>query len=537
MLSTYRKRAIYVILITYFIANLFFLTNYPFIHSDESWLSGLSRNMLEKRDLSVTETFFDLYPRNPHAIKTIFHLIQILFIKGLGYSIFTVRLISLITGTISLYLFYKLSLLLFKSKKLSLLAAVLLGLDIQYIYASHFARQEIILVFILILGLYFFYNKLTFGYNHKQGKGRISPHITLGVIIGLGAGIHPNSFIIALPYIFIYLYHLLATKKIKVRSFLAFSLTLVVFAFFFIILSLSFDPDFLQHYSQYGKKLGVLNPLSAKMKQLVYFYLKLFYGVSGTYYTPNIRFQFFLFGAVLFLSLGRVILVKKENNRELSLALLLSILAINTGYILIGRYNQTSIVFLFPLFYLLTIDLITNWPSAINYRINSLIARKIKGILFTGLILTLAVNTVLNLYTSSYDNYDDYLKDIATVVSRDAEVLANLNCEYYFANGKLHDYRNLGELKKHGLSFREYIIRNKIEYIIYPEEMDFIYNTRPVWNVLYGNLAYYYQEMQDFFQNNCLLIHEFENETYGMRIARYIGKKNWKIKIYKVVSY
>lgn len=504
---------IFVILITYFIINLFFLTAFPFVHSDEAWLSGLSRAMSEKKHLAITEPFFDLYPRTPHAIKTIFHLIQIPFMKLFGYRVFSFRLLSLIFGTITLYFFYQLALSLLAAHKLALLATLLLAVDIQFIYASHFARQEIVLLFSLVLALYLLLK------DQKYYRERlIARDIMVGVIIGLSIGIHPNSFIIAVPLVSLYLYHLLITKKLPARNFVAFSLTLVALAICFITLSFSFDPNFLTNYLQYGESLGVLHPLSSKIDSLDYFYLKLYYGVSGTYYTPLIKPQLLLFSAVLVLALLKLLMVQDQAERESTIILLLTILAINSGYIIIGRYNQTSIIFIFPLFYLLTTKVLR------------------KKIIILVIIMGIALNSGLNLHTGVYDNdYQHYLSQIAKTVSPSAVVLANLNSEYYFAGGKLYDYRNLSYLKPHGLSFSEYINQNRIEYIIYPTEMDFIYQSRPRWNILYGNVAIYYQEMQDFLRNKCTLIDQFTNKTYGIRIARYIGKKDWQIKIYRVI--
>lgn len=528
------KNLIFVILLTYFLVNQAFLTDFPFVHSDEPWLSGLTRNMMDKKTLAITESFFDLYPRNPHALKLVYHLIQMVFIKLTGYSIYSVRLMSLIAGVVTLYYFYRLSLMLFKSIKLALITTILLALDIQFIYASHFARQEIILLMLLIGGFYIF---------QTRRPGSIHSDILLGLISGISIGIHPNSFIITLPFVFNYLYHLLATKKIKARQFIAFTLTLALFALFFIALSLYFDPHFLYNYLRYGEKLGVLNSLHTKLSQLPYFYLKIFYQVSGTYYTPDIRFQFILFGSSLLLTsliviksvikrittlnriANRITFLNRQKTEQLA-GLFLAIIAINTGYVLVGRYNQTSIIFLFPFFYLLTITLVKE------------LQRLPRNLFITVILLSTIITSGLNLNSDTYFNdYQRYLREIARGVEQDAVVLANLNTEYYFENSKLYDYRNLSELKNYGLTFSEYIERNGIEYIIYPEEMDFIYNTRPVWNGLYGNLVPYYQEMKDFFQNNCQLVHEFENEVYGMRIARYIGKKDWKIKIFKVLKY
>lgn len=192
------------------------------------------------------------------------------------------------------------------------------------------------------------------------------------------------------------------------------------------------------------------------------------------------------------------------------------------GYVIVGRYNQTSIIFIFPVCYLILLNIISSWQ------------KKYSAIILTIIISVLVFNTISTIIKDSHYNYGNYLADIATVLDEDDKVLANLNSNYYFNNGKLLDYRNLAFLKENNLSFSEYIKTRGIEYIIYPEEMDFIYNSRPVWNILYGNLYPYYQEMNEFLREECKLVDSFTNKTYGMRIARYVGEKDWEIKIYKV---
>ncbi len=521
------NKAIYLFLIIYFLINLTFLTSFPFIHSDEAWLSGLSRNILEKKDLSVTEPFFDLYPRHPHAIKIIFHLLQIIFLKIFSYHVFTFRLISLLAGTVTLFFFYKLSLLICSNKKFALPGTVALGINIQFIYASHFARQEIILVLLLIAALYYYFyshnifspvnsNKPT-EEEQKKKIQKLYPDIITGIILGAAIGIHPNSFIIALPLIFIYIYHLSFTNKIDIKNFFAFIITLSAFALGFILISFSFDPNFIHHYTGYGRKLGVLSPFTLKLDRLYYFFRKVFYRVSGTYYIPALKLQFIAFSILTIYSLIKLLFTRNRIN----ILLLLSLLAINTGYVFIGRYNQTSIIFLFPFFYLLAINIFNNSKTG-------------KYIFASVFIIIIAVNTAFNLYSDMDFTYNNYLEEISSAVSKDSTVLANLNCEYYFKNGKLFDYRNLAHLEENGLDFKEYIEKNNIEYIIYPQEIDFIYNTRPVWNILYGNIYPYYSDMQNFLQNNCYLIHQFAAPIYAMRIVRYTGEKNWQVKIYKV---
>lgn len=509
------KRTIIGLLIFYFIINLIFLNRFPFIHSDEPWLSGLSRNILEKKSFSVTETFFDLYKRHPHAIKILFHSTQIFFLKIFGYSIFTFRLISLIFGTITLFFFYKLCYLLLKSKKFALFSTFLLSIDVQFIYASHFARQEIILLFILILGLYSFYkNNKTDNYYRD---------IIIGILVGLSIGIHPNSFIISLPFGLLYLYHIFITKKLKIKNLIIYIAIVSLFALFFVFLSFKFDPNFLSNYSSYGNQFGVLSPITSKIKQIKNFYLKLYYGISGTYYTPNIKFQFYLFALVLFTTFIKLFFIKDKFKKENLLSIVLIILAINIGIIMIGRFNATSMIFLFPPFYILTTYI---------YMLKDF--RKWKPLYGVFITVVLLITTVSNIYPYLNTSYDNYLNEIGKFVKKNDSVLANLNSEYYFENGKLYDYRNLSFLDENNISFSDYIYSNDIEYIVYSDEMDFIYNNRPVWNGIYGNLYFYYDDMQNFLNTKCNLVHEFKDNIYGIRIARYINTRDWWIKIYKV---
>lgn len=552
-------KPVHILIIIFFFTNLFFLTEFPYVHSDEAWLSGLSRNILIKRNLSITEPFFDLYPRNPHAIKLLFHLLQAGFIKILGYNIFTFRFISLLAGTIALYYFYKIAKKITNSNYLSGLAVILLSLDIQFIYSSHFARQEIILVLILLIALYLLLYRQSY-------KKTIYMDLIIASILGTAIGIHPNSFIIALPFILIYSYNLLISKKIRSKNYIAFASTIGLIALFFVILSYRFDSNFINNYSKYGQTLGVSSPTLVKIQGLYNFYKKLFYQVSGTYYTPDTKFQFILFAIILIYTglrilyswLNSLLQIKYNLNRfksskkihksspekdnhflsdkisqikkksplkikinEINILLFLCFVGINLGYIIIGRYNQTSIIFIFPICYLLILN------------IGSSLRKKYRYILMAFIIVVLAINTTITIINECHYNYDKYLEEIARVVNKDDQVLANLNLEYYFNNDKLLDYRNLNYLEENEMTFLEYITANEIKYIIYPEEMDFIYNTRPVWNDLYGNLYPYYQQMQNYLNNNCELIHSFTS-NYGMRITRYINEKDWEIKIYKI---
>ncbi|MTI70659.1 MAG: phospholipid carrier-dependent glycosyltransferase [Firmicutes bacterium] len=506
------KTIIISLLILYFLINLFFLTKFPFVHSDEPWLSGLSRNILEEKDFSVTETFFDLYERNPHAIKSLFHLMQIVFLKIFGYSIFTFRLLSLSFATLALFFFYKLSMILFKSEKLAFFSTLLLAIDVQFIYASHFARQEIALLFSLILGLYIFY---------KDIKNQYYKDIMLGVLIGLSIGIHPNSFIISLVFGSLYLYHIFILKKFKVKNITLLISIVSLFLVFFVFLSFRFDPNFLSNYANFGSQFGVLNPITSKIDQIKDFYLKLYYSVSGTYYTPNIKFQFYLFSIIFLTTLIKIIFSKDSSKKTNLVSIIIAILSINIGIVIIGRFNATSIIFLFPLFFILTIYILKDIK---RYHFLSIVSIAI-------ILISTTTSNVLPYISTSYS---DYINEIGKVVKKNDTVLANLNSEYYFENGKLYDYRNLSFLDENDMSFSDYIYSHDIEYIIYSDEMDFIYNSRPIWNGVYGNPYFYYKDMKNFLNNKCRIVHKFKDNLYGIRITRYINTRDWFVTVYKV---
>ena len=100
------KKAVFIFLIFYFIINMFFIDSFPFVHADEAWLASLSRAMIQEKRIDAVEDFFILTERHPHALKTVFHLIQIPFIK-ISFSIVSVRIMSLLFAVISLCFFYK----------------------------------------------------------------------------------------------------------------------------------------------------------------------------------------------------------------------------------------------------------------------------------------------------------------------------------------------------------------------------------------------------------------------------------------------
>lgn len=503
--NTIKNNVLYIFILLYFIVNLLMLNNFPFMHSDESWLSGLTRTMING-GINKTETFFDLLPRYPHAIKSLFHIGQMPFILIFGYNLFAVRLVSLIVGCIALIVVYKIANYISKSNSLALLLTMILAFDVQFIYASHFARAEIIIAFgILLIYLYIIKNIQTWSYKKD---------IIVAIIIGIMIGFHPNAFIIALIAGSLYFYYMVVEKKIKFKNMVLLVGIVTSFALVYISISYLFDSQFISHYLKYGDHLGVTMSFADKISTIVPFYQKIWLGISGTYYTPWVKVQIVIFALSIIAGIVYSFRDKK------TLLFLFPILAVNLGYIIIGRYSQPSILLMFIVCWILVFYLISKIK---NFKILISIVMLILMIALSALQITPYLNS----------DYKDYLEQIEDIVPQNSKVLANLNTEYAFSYDSLLDYRNLGYLDDNGVSFAEYVKSNDLEYIIYPEEIDFIYDTRPVWNIVYGNIYPYYEDMNSFLNSDCELVDEFHS-PYAMRIVRFANERDWLIKIYKV---
>lgn len=496
---------IFPYLVFWLALNLLFLGRFPFMHSDESWLSGLSRAMMTQGP-GITEPFFDLLPRYPHAIKILFHTLQMGFIAVFGYGLFPVRLISLLFGAGTLFVFYKLALLLTGKKAGAFAATLLLSIDVQFVYAAHLARQDIVIAFGVLAVLYYVLKNIS-AWDKKKD-------IVTGVMLGALIGVHPNSLIASLCAGALYLYFVV-DKKLRLRNLLRLMGVTALGAVFFVGISLLLDPGFFSHYARYGSELGVALSLQEKISGLPAYYARLFLGIGSTYYLPPIQMQLVLFGICV-----AAAVVCAFYRRDV-LRLLLPVVAVNAGFILIGRYSQPGIILLFPLCYLLVYYLINLVPWRGIWIPSALYGAAVL------LVTVLAVTPCLN------SDYEEYLGDIHSLVPSEAHTLANLNADYAFDNGALIDYRNHAYLEQNGMTFEDYIRKNEVEYIVYPEEMDFIYTNRPVFNILYGNLSPYYGDMQRFLAERCSLIGSFTS-PYAMRIVQYSQREAWEVRVYRV---
>ncbi len=489
--------------IGFFLSQIATLTRFPFMHSDESWLSGLTRFMMENRSLAVTEPFFDLYPRNPHAIKSTYHILQAFFLQVFGYELFPIRLMSLIFGSLSLVLFYLLLKKFDVSTKWTALSTLLLAAQPIFIYGAHFGRQEIVVVFFLLL-------IATTWWKKKRILSLLCAFFAMGL--------HPNAFLgggaLVLTGLFAAWNHQDERKQLlKTLPWLA------GFTAFYILASLWMNPDFFRDYLAYGATLGVTNTAGGKFAGFFLFFQKLWQGISGTYYLPPLHLTLFTI-AFGFLA-GSIVGLLKRDRRLLSLQLHQAAWVL--GIMAVGRYNATSLLFFVPGAVLTLTLLAAFYVDRLPVKITAV-----------GMILWFSLASYGEITALPKDHYKNYLAAIHEVVPKDAIVLANLNTEFAFEAGKLYDYRNLTHLDKAGISLADYIQDRKIAYILYADELDYLHRNPDPWQVLYGPDQSWYNEMQAFLATRCEEVANFQAPIYGNRIVPFLNDPYWHLHIYRI---
>ncbi|MCC8024494.1 MAG: glycosyltransferase family 39 protein [Clostridium sp.] len=554
---------VFAYLLLYGLLSASFLTRFPFVHSDEAWLAGLSRDMEAAKNLGITESFFDLKPRIPHALKLIFHVLQIGYIRIFGYNIQSLRLLSLTAGLICLFLLCRIGKEL-GGKWAGAALMVLTSLDTQFIYASHFARQEILLSISLLSCLLILIK--------CQGRPSSSQAAGLALITGLSTGIHPNSFLCASLCGCVMAGPAACSLAGRIRSLrpgggprptdsplsctgqrgdrrfwsrvpagnplrlpkAITPLALYIFltgalASLFVGISFHFDPGFFPGYFRYGEQEFELSSrASHRISQFLYYLQSIFRQESGTYYLPDLRLELILMAiCALLLALSWLVLktsAEKEAGvwRRRTQVLLLAAAGLGAGMVVIGRYNQTSILFF----------LLLGWAGAVQlFLLFESAGRKTAAWAALAFLLVSGYTQIVPWLR--LPDYSFYLGQLELLVPSGARVIANLNTEFYFDQGVLRDYRNLPYLKEPG-ALENYIQENKIQYILLSDELDYIYENRPYYNVIYGN-ASFIKDLKAYCLSSCTVAGSFENPLYGPRIISLVNDpQHGAVTVYKV---
>ncbi len=531
------KRIIPIIaLLSYFIANLMTIMDFPTVHSDELWLKGITDEMISQKSFAVTEPFFDLYPRVVHPFRWLYHSLEAAVFNILGSSAASSRILSLVAATLALIVFYKILMHVLESRSLPITGKVLpftgkvlpftgtlaLALNIQFLYSARFGRQDSMILLLLLTA-----------YGSASGailKSR-RLHLILTFVTLLGIGVHPNSFLIGMTIAAILIVRILM-KEAKLKDLISYVImTAVGFAAYLVAGNLM-NPGFLSGYLKFGESLGIEGNPIGRIEGFYWFWYKLYARIGGTYDLLDIRIEIILMGAVILLiPVYALVSRKKAGSNYHSLLIPWSaIIGMNLGLIVIGRYNQTSVVFFVP-FIILALF------TAANIVLRNIGKRNLTWVF--ALIILLSVPFRLYSGLTDYSEarpyklgYEDMIEVVEGMVDDSDVVLGNLNTIEAFEGQRFYDIRNLAFLEANGITVEEYIQDRGITAILIHEEMEYISNTSPAWDFLYG--SNYLDDLFTYLDENTELINEFENPIYAMRISRYSGTYPWKTRIYRV---
>jgi hypothetical protein len=503
----------------YVLIHLVTLARHPFVHSDEAWLASLARTMMVEKSPEATEDVFRLTPRHPHALKTLFHLVQMPFI-AVSWSVFSARLPSLLFGLAALVLFARIAEEYGLGRNLRWAATFLVGMDPQFWYAAHMGRQEMMITALFLASWYL--------------RMRKAHPAATALPLAAAIFVHPNAFVVSLPMGALFAAEILlpqAGGKGRVKTFrdlAVFAGVLAVSALAALGLSYLMDPDFLRNYREFGESSGVGDSLWVKILGLPVFLGKMWKGSAGTYYLPDARW-FMVFGTAGFFLTGLIVLFSRDNRRRSSaLSLLLMIPALLSGLVIVGKYSPPSMLFLMPLAWML-------FPFGISAISGERTKRGVVllpvFLLVAGLQTSLSFREVsMSWRQRSYKSCVDFLQEH---IGEDGRVLANLNTAFAFEYDRLVIWRDLEFLKDNPSALDDFLRENEVEWVVYSRELEVIYKSRPVWNNIYGNPRWYPDLMREL-EAHGLRVAAGVFPEYAMRILPLKGSGDWELQVYRL---
>lgn len=544
------------LLVIYGLISFLTLAVYPAVHSDEVWLASLTRSMIVERSVAAREDFFAITPRYPHAIKTLYHLIQAPFI-AIEFSHVAARLPSAIAGLVAVAFMWYLILRITHRRILATIIALAFAVDPQVVYITHFARQEAMILAIIIIGM-----AVSIGLHNgtpESTETRRRIPFVVGLLVGIAIFIHPNAFIAAaalLPWV------LRATLvdlgdqenathngdqvwRRAVPAVGVYAIPMIVCAAAAVGASFLMNPQFLSQYTSFGRSVGVGDSVLRRLFRLRFFFQKVITQNESTYYLPRIASRMYLASGVAAIG-GILSLFKNLRHRRVANALIstsASIGSVVIAFFIIGKYSPPSIVFLFPFVYLglaliLGMILPPNRGPFENGR---------RGVALCVLVLGASLpvvdgireypeEIVLPGRVGSYDRYIQLITDSIPPLVGDERVLANLNTGFAFGPEKLRAYRDFGALTRdESITIEAYIETERIRYVLLPtDELSLIYRSRPVWNEIYGNPTRFYQQLRTVIEDRGTKAGDFVAPRYGMRLLRYQERYPGTVEVYRL---
>lgn len=531
--------------------HLWSISWFPFVHSDEAWLASLSRTMVQGGSVTpgvreirgggpaATEEFFRLTTRHPHALKTLYHLLQGPLVVRWWHPL-AARIPSLIAGMGATVLVGLILTRLTGNLLVGLSMGAASALDVQLFYISHLARQEAMVVVLMLAAVALLVR--------ARGSGVVKS-LAAATIIGITIFIHPNAFVAAAA-VFPWVVHTAGPGR-RMTAEAVYVGGLAAGALLAIGVSLAMDPAFFANYAEFGASVGVSAGFLERFARLREFFLKIAGRHAGTYYLAPFAIQLWMLVAASLATIAVFVHARRRsvapNAAAAGLTAVFSVVATVLALFIVGKYSPPSVVFLVPWLYI-TIGLLA---GAVLAHLRGSGAR-IRSVVLITVIITIpllnGIQLTRELLPPRPHEYRSYLERVRSPIPEGEVVLANLNTAFAFQPGELRVWRDLGALPPVpelppapsdelllDRPFARFLRDERVRWVVVPvDELEKIYRERPVWNEVYGNPHRFYPELMAILDRYGTRVDRFVGGRYAMRLVPFMERGPHHVEVYRL---
>ena len=247
-------------------------------------------------------------------------------------------------GLASVWFLYRIVASLSGRRVIAALTALAFGLDPQLLYISHFARQEALILMVMLGAI----AVLT-----RRAAGAGSTVVLAGVLVSVSSiFVHPNAFVAAAAVAVGSFSGPVAPLDRRPRG--VFVVPIAIAATVAVAASFAMDGDFLRHYASFGDAVGVGDSGLRRLFRFRSFFSKLATQNAGTYYLPPVASRMWFTVALAVPAVAAATIAGRGRRLGIALrAVLTSGLGVAVALFIIGKYSPPSAVFFLPSVYLL----------------------------------------------------------------------------------------------------------------------------------------------------------------------------------------
>ena len=478
-----------IVFIGYIAVNLLTLVKFPIVWRDEAMLSQPAWQFLKTGNFSSNSfgELYDLEKIDSYPGRIHFIFLAIAF-KIFGCGIYQARFISFLSGLLAALFTYLIGKKIFNNK-IAISGMVLFILSPQFLFASHMARQEIILTLFMLMAIYI--------YLLAKDRNLFFLFFLSGLISSFSLDIHLNGVMIPIILIVLFLFDI-KEKKVKGVSFFYYLVGIFLGGIFLAI------PRFLTDISILLKQwkiffsdflIGTFNPPIFSNKNL---FELLSWEVE--------RYRYIHIFELIIIIVALIFSIKKRlGNKRILLTAVCTLISVFT--FLISHKSSFYIIYLYPFFML--------YIASFSYLSKSRIKIVLARVMILMLMLFYIFQDAAILYKSKDRDYYGYLNRIKNFVKPGSIIAGQPTWWYGFYDE--HKYYALAAINLSGLYIPTVMEKKRIQYLLVDE----------YWRQNFP------EGMEEFLERSCERIAELRDKFYGAE-SFYPSSSYYKLDIYRI---